>query len=136
MRLPPLLRLAMDLFTWRRFVFNRFVLIAVAVLVASGGVAAYVGANDGGVVEGQVVDADGDPMTNVTVTLSDIPLNGVVDTQRTRTDANGEFVFRNQTQLLEYRLQATTDEGTIASESGYNYFRGQNVSVVLEADSG
>ena len=44
MRLPPLVRLAMDLLTWRRLVFNRFVLIAVAVLVASGGVAAYVDA--------------------------------------------------------------------------------------------
>jgi 5-hydroxyisourate hydrolase-like protein (transthyretin family) len=134
MRLPPLVRLAADMVSWRQLLLNRFTLVIVLILLTSGSVVAYVGANDGGVLEGHVVDSDGDPVSNATVTLRKIPLQGVVKTETTTTNADGEFIFGNQTRLLEYQLRVSVNGTEVATRHGNLYFRGQNKRIVVEID--
>lgn len=128
-KLPPLLRLVVQTFTLRRLVFNRFVFI---VLVLSGlavGANAYIADNQGEQVTGQVVTADGDPVSNTTLVLKKIrPLHST-EQETTRTDQDGRFVFENQTNL-EYIIEVETEQGS-ATERRHVYFRGQSIHVTL-----
>ncbi|MFB6218816.1 MAG: carboxypeptidase regulatory-like domain-containing protein [Halobacteriaceae archaeon] len=130
-RLPPLVQLFMETITLRDLLLNRFMLLVVVIVVASAGTVAFVDANDGGEFTGEVVTADGEPVADATVVLRKIPLQGVVKTERTTTDADGEFRFTGQDQLLEYRVVVRVDNTTVASKSGHLMFRGQNEHVVV-----
>lgn len=131
MRVPPLIRLVMELFTWRRLLFNRFTIMTVVIVVASVGVSAYVGANDDGHVQGQVVTSDGESVSNANVTLRDIPLQGVVKTSTTTTNSNGEFEFTEKNQLLEYRIIVSVDGEQVANKHYHLYFKGQNQNIQI-----
>lgn len=126
MKFPPLIQLALEVTTWRRLLFNRFTMIAIMVLVASSSVGAYVGQNNDGHIHGKVVSQDGEPVVGATVELRNIPLQGVVKTDATETNENGEFEFTDKTQLLEYRLAVIVDGEPVFVERNHLYFKGQN----------
>ncbi|GAA0238096.1 carboxypeptidase-like regulatory domain-containing protein [Haladaptatus pallidirubidus] len=134
MKIPPLVRLAMELITWKRLLFNRFTLLAVVICIATVTGAAYVDENDDGTVAGSVVTESGDPVANANVTLRQIPLQGVPKVASTTTNADGEFEFRDRTKLLEYIIQVKIDGTVVASEHHHLYFRGQNQQLVVEID--
>lgn len=131
MKLPPLLKLARETISFRRLLINRFTILIAVVLVASVAVQGYVAANNDGYVTGQVVDADGDPVANATVTLSPQTVAGVPDPQSTTTDENGEFEFQDDS-LLEYTIKAQHPElGESETQRHHLYFEGQNTEVTL-----
>lgn len=104
----------------RMLLLNRFVLIVVVVAVAAGGGQAYVAANSGNVIDGTVVDADGEPVQNAEVVLSAISLRGVPSKVTTTTNEIGEFEFANYNErgqaTLEFRIWAIAPDGTKSTE--------------------
>lgn len=126
MRVPPLLKLIGELFTWRQLLVNRFTLLLAIVLVMTGGVVAYVDQNDGGQIAGKVVIESGEPVPNATVELHAIPLQGVVKTNTTNTNAEGAFEFTGKESLLEYRLVVRVDGTTVHKKHYHLMFKGQN----------
>lgn len=131
MKVPPLLKLARETVSLRGLLFNRFTILVVVLLVAAVAWQGYVAANSDGNVTGTVVDADGDPVTNATVTLSPQTVASVPSPQSTTTDENGEFAFRDNTHL-EFTLQATHgDLGESDTERYHLYFEGQSKDVTL-----
>lgn len=130
-KLPPLLLLLVETVSLRDLLINRLTIIVAVLLLASAGATAYVSANDDGEFTGRVVTESGEPVENVTVTLREIPLQGVVDRENTRTNADGEFRFTDQTQLLEYRVDVRVDGEIVAFERNHLFFRGQNRHVVI-----
>ncbi|WP_137290622.1 carboxypeptidase-like regulatory domain-containing protein [Natronorubrum halophilum] len=133
MNLPPLLKLAAETVSVRRFLINRFTILIAVVLVASVAAQGYVAANNDGYVTGQVVDGDGDPVANANVTLSPQTIAGVPDPQSTTTDENGAFEFRDQS-LLEFTIRAEHEESESETNRYHLYFKGQNkeVNLVIE----
>lgn len=131
MKVPPLLKLARETVSVRRLLFNRFTILIVVVLVAAVAWQGYVVANDGGTISGQVVDADGDPVANATVTLSPQTVASVPNEQTATTGENGEFSFNDETHL-EFTIQATHPElGESDTKRFHRYFKGQQQSVTV-----
>lgn len=131
MKLPPLLKLVAQTVSVRRLVINRFTILIAVVLIASIALQGYVAVNNDGYVTGQVVDEDGNPVANATVTLSPQTVAGVPDPQSTTTDENGEFEFQDQS-LLEFTIQAQHEElGESKTDQYHLYFQGQNTEVDL-----
>jgi len=140
MRLPPSIRqlwlLLRETMSFRRLVFNRFVLVVLLVAVLTAGAAGYASVNDDGTVRGVVVDGDGDPVAGANVSLRSQTFEGVPDVKRTTTDADGEFTFdsyrANGEVALEFRLSA---EKSGVGESGtcrrHVYYPDQSVRVTL-----
>lgn len=134
MRLPPLIQLAANLFTWKRLLFNRFTLLAVMLVVAALAGTVYVDQNDDGRVTGEVVTESGNPIPGANVTLRQIPLQGVPQTMSTTTNGDGKFEFHDRTELLEYVIRVEIDGTLIASEHHHLYFKGQNQRLVIEIE--
>ncbi|MFC6825222.1 carboxypeptidase-like regulatory domain-containing protein [Halopelagius fulvigenes] len=132
MKQPPLLKLITEMITWRRLLFNRFTILAAVIVIASIGAVAYVDTNDDGHVQGRVVDSNGNPVQNATVTLREIPLEGVVKSSTTKTDAEGRFEFVDKTNLLEYRIKISVDGEVVASEHHHLYFKGENQELEIQ----
>lgn len=131
MKLPPLLKLVVETVSVRRLLINRFTILIAVVLVASIAAQGYIAANNEGYVTGQVVDGNGDPIANATVTVSPQTIAGVPDRKSTTTDENGEFEFRDDS-FLEFTIQAQHEElGESETRRYHLYFRGQNTEVEL-----
>lgn len=135
MKVPPLIRLAKELITWKRVLFNRFTLLIVVVAIATISGSIYVNSNDEGRVTGSVVTESGTPVTDANVTLRKIPLQGVPNETSTKTTTDGKFEFRGQTKLLEYVIQVKINGTVIASEHHHLYYQGQNQHLVVEIDT-
>lgn len=134
-KLPPLIQLFFETVSLRKLLLNRVsivVLITAVILVAFGG---YAAANTGGTIQGTVVDENGDPISDATVTLSEEVRLGTNPTHETTTDGNGEFVFEGMEEVLEFRIQAETDDGHLSEERRIHlYFPGQNHELELVVD--
>jgi hypothetical protein len=99
--------------------------IAVLILAWNG----YVALNDGGVVEGRVVDAGGRPVPEATVILLERHFVMHNERQRTRTDGTGRFRFTgNDNHSLQLEAESA---GLGRSERRVVrlWFRAQNVSL-------
>ncbi|RQH02562.1 carboxypeptidase-like regulatory domain-containing protein [Natrarchaeobius oligotrophus] len=119
--------------TLRRLLLHRVTILLVVTLVLAGGTMIYVNANNDGTISGQVVGPDGEPVEDATVHIWPIHLQSVQQERTTTTDANGEFEFTDQTDLLEFRIQASHDDlGTSEERHEHLYFEGQNVEIELE----
>lgn len=135
MKVPPLLKLAQETVSLRRLLFNRFTILIVVLLVAAVAWQGYVVANNQGNVTGTVVDGDGNPVANATVTLSPQTVASVPNPQSTTTDENGEFAFRDNTHI-EFTLTATHEDlGESDTERYHLYFEGQNKGVMLTIEN-
>ncbi|WP_247004318.1 carboxypeptidase-like regulatory domain-containing protein [Halosolutus gelatinilyticus] len=131
MNVPPLLKLVAEAISVRQLLYNRFTILLAVLLLVSIPVQGYAAANSDGYVTGQVVDGDGEPIANATVTLSPQTIAGVPDTQSTTTDGAGEFEFRDES-LLEFTIEAQHPErGESETRRHHLYFKGQNTEVTL-----
>jgi hypothetical protein len=100
-------------------------MIAVAVLAWNG----YVALSDGGVVEGQVVDANGRPVPDATVILLERHFVMHNERQRTRTDGAGRFRFAgNDNHSLQLEAE-TASLGRTERRVVRLWFRAQNVAL-------
>lgn len=122
--------------TLRRLLLNRFMLLLLVVVAFTVAGQAYMQTNDDNRIDGQVLDADGDPVSNATVVLSAISLRGVPTRVTTRTNAEGEFVFPNYNErgqaTLEFRIWATTPDGVSSQKYRYHVdFPRQSKTVVI-----
>lgn len=134
-KLPPLLRLIVEVVTLRQLLFNRFTVVLFVLAFASFGGGLYADANDDGRISGEVITDDGEAVTNATVHLKRVPLGGgVVKTESTTTDEQGEFLFTNRTDVLEFQIIVTKSGTRLTAERFHLYFYGQNrhVTVVVE----
>lgn len=134
MNVPPLLLLAKEVVSVRRLLVNRITITLVVVLVVAVALQGYVAANNDGHVTGQVVDADGDPVADATVTLTPDTIGGVPDRSTTTTDDDGRFAFSDPS-LIEFTVEAEHESlGESETDRHHLYFRGQNVEVTLVID--
>jgi hypothetical protein len=104
----------------------------IAPLVIAGLVLAwngYVALNDGGLVEGQVVDASGRPVPDATVILLERHFVMHNERQRTRTDSAGRFRFAsNDNHSLQLEAE-TAALGRSERRVVRLWFRAQNVTL-------
>jgi len=134
-KLPPLIQLFFETVSLRKLLLNRVtivVFITALILLSFGG---YAAANADGTIQGTVVDENGNHISEATVTLSEEVRLGTNPTHETTTDENGEFVFEGMVDVLEFRIQAETDDGHVSEERRIHlYFPGQNHEVELVVD--
>lgn len=120
----------------RKLFLNRFTVLLLVVLAFTVAGQAYVQTNDGNRIDGMVIDADGDPVSNATVVLSAISLRGVPTRVTTHTNADGEFAFPNYNErgqaTLEFRIWATSPDGRASPQYRYHVdFPRQSKSIVI-----
>jgi hypothetical protein len=130
------LALLFEALTVRQLLFNRFLLLVVFALALSGSAQLYVSMNDSGIIEGQVVDQNDEPIEGARVTVQELGIRNQYDGDTTTTDENGYYKFTGQTQLLEFRVRVTTEDAR-AVERHHLYFQGQNteINVVLDTEA-
>jgi len=126
MKQPQLLKLAQETITWRTLLLNKLTVLLIVVMIIAVPLQVYATSNGDGHIQGKVVDADGNPVENATVIIQIIPLEGVVKSQTTMTDENGEFEFKNQTDLLEYRIVVEKEGVGSTQNRGQLLFPGEN----------
>lgn len=133
MKVPPLLKLIAEIVTVRKLLFNRITLTVLVLLIAGLALQGYVAANSTGVIEGTVVDEDGEPMENVSVEIQTVSFGAVNENFETRTDENGEFRFEDM-EMMEFRLYVERDGEVLVEERHHLYFEGQRteIRVVVE----
>jgi hypothetical protein len=108
---------------------NRFVITfgGTAILVLLWNV--YVSFNDDGILTGQVVDADGTPVEDATVTINEKALLVSRSRGSTTTDADGRFTFIGH-HLYRIFLEAEKDGvGRATPVEVRLYFKGENSSL-------
>lgn len=116
----------------RQLLLNRFVGVVIVLLLATAAAQGYAQTNDDGHVTGQVVDENGDPVANATVTIERVNIRSQLGKMRTTTDVDGYYEFTGKTKLLEFRIQAAKDGvGSSTVERHHLYFRGQNANFDL-----
>ncbi len=79
---------------WYRLLVNRFTVVLVSIAIAVAVWNVYVSLHDHGVVEGKVVDPDGQPVAGATVVLWVLDFTTYVEKTRATTAADGSFVIR------------------------------------------
>lgn len=133
--LPPLVQLFFETVTLRKLLFNRVALVVIISAVIILAFQGYAAANAGGTIQGTVVDENGDPIPDATVVLSEEVRLGVNPTHESTTNEDGEFEFEGMEDVLEFRIQAQTEEGHMSEERRIHlYFPGQNHEVELVVD--
>lgn len=128
--------LVREVVTLRKLLLNRFTLVLVCALLISGGIVMYVEANNDGRITGTVVGPDGKPVPDAEVTMREITAESVGSEQTVRTDENGQFIFRKQTNVLEFDIYAEK-EGVGRSEERrvHLHFRGENTDLTLKLEN-
>jgi Carboxypeptidase regulatory-like domain len=105
---------------------NRYVLVLGLLSLGTIGWNAYVAVHDDGVVEGQVVDAEGRPVARARVILSERTLTTLEPRATQETGADGRFRFVGQP-AHHFAIEARKDGTGVAPRSLHRrWFRGQN----------
>jgi hypothetical protein len=113
--------------TMPRWMTSRWVVLPLAIAGATLAWNGYVALNDGGVVEGQVVDANGRPVPDATVILLERHFVMHNERQRTRTDGAGRFRFaENDNHSLQLEAESAS-LGRSERRVIRLWFRAQNV---------
>ena len=113
--------------TMPRWVTSRWVVLPLAITGAALVWNGYVALNDGGVVEGQVVDANGRPVPDATVILLERHFVMHNERQRTHTDGAGRFRFAGND---NHSLQLEAESASLGRSERRVirlWFRAQNV---------
>ena len=106
---------------------SRWVIVPLVILTLVLAWNGYVALNDGGAVEGRVVDASGRPVPDATVVLFDRNFVMHNERQRTRTDEAGRFHFAgNDNHSLQLEAE-TARLGRSERRVVRLWFRAQNV---------
>jgi len=127
MKIPPLVLLVLEKISLRKILFNRITLVVLVAVVLTIGMQGYISANNDGNIQGTVIDADGEPVEDAVVVLSEERRLGQNPSHETTTNANGEFAFTGLTEVLEFRLYAEAPDGQESEEYRIHLnFQGQN----------
>ncbi len=111
----------------RRILGNRYVVVFGLIALLTAGWNLYVARHSQGLVQGQVVGPDGQPVAGATVTLFERTLTTLEPRATTRTGRDGGFRFTGQN-VHHLVLDASKDGlGRSARAAFRLYFRGQNL---------
>ena len=114
---------------WRRFLMHRFFVVPAAVAVLVAGWNIYIAFNDGGIIEGEVLDRAGAPVPGATVIFFERNFVYYQEKQRTLTDAHGAYRFDGM-QVHVGQLEARTADGRHSERRQLRlWFRAQNAEV-------
>ncbi|MCB1491300.1 MAG: carboxypeptidase regulatory-like domain-containing protein [Rhodobiaceae bacterium] len=106
---------------------NRFVLTFGTIAVFAVVWNIYVAAHDDGIIEGHVVGPDGKPVAGATVVLSERTLLVAKPQDKTTTDAEGRFEFRDHRLHRLYLEADKVGEGHAGPVEYRLYFKGENM---------
>jgi hypothetical protein len=111
--------------TWGRILLSRFFIVPVLLLAGIGGWNVYVDLHAHGLLEGDVVDSAGRPISGAIVILSVHDFVTQVERARTQTDVTGRFRFSdNNSHLIQ--LEAQTGSAASPRVTVRLWFRGQD----------
>ena len=115
--------------SWRRILTHRFVVVPLAVALLAAGWNIYIRFNDDGLIEGQVRDRTGAPVSGATVIFFERNFIYYQEKQRTMTDAHGAYRFDGM-QVHVGQLEARTEDGRHSERRQLRlWFRAQNAEV-------
>ena len=113
----------------RILLFNRYTLTFGAIAIIASIWNLYIAFNNDGVITGQVVGPDNQPVPGATVTLFQKTLYIAEPRDKTRTDKNGAFTFSGHN---SYKLWLEAEKegiGKSKKEEYRLYFRNQNFTL-------
>ena len=114
---------------WRRILFNRFVLVPAAVVLAVALWNIYVATHNHGLVIGRVIDPAGRPVADATVALWVFNFTTYEEKERVRTDADGVFRFTNNP---SHKIQLSAEKPGVGRSPRipvFLYFRAQDTTL-------
>jgi protocatechuate 3,4-dioxygenase beta subunit len=114
---------------WRRILFNRFVLVPGAIVLAIVLWNVYVATHNHGLITGRVVDAAGQPVADASVALWIFNFTTYEEKERVRTDADGVFRFTNNP---SHRIQISAEKPGVGRSQRlpiFLYFRSQDTTL-------
>jgi hypothetical protein len=115
--------------SWRRILGHRFVAVPLAVAFLVAGWNIYIAFNNGGIIEGEVRDRAGAPVTGATVIFFERNFIYYQELRRTTTDARGAFRFDGM-QVHVGQLEARTEDGRHSERRQLQlWFRAQDTEV-------
>ena len=115
--------------SWRRILTHRFVVVPLAVALLAAGWNIYIRFNDDGLIEGEVRDRTGAPVSGATVVFFERNFVYYQEKQRTMTDAHGAYRFDGM-QVHVGQLEARTEDGRHSERRQLRlWFRAQNAEV-------
>jgi hypothetical protein len=115
--------------SWRRILGHRFVTVPLAVAFLVAGWNIYIAFNNGGIIEGEVRDRAGAPVTGATVIFFERNFIYYQELRRTTTDARGAFRFDGM-QVHVGQLEARTEDGRHSERRQLQlWFRAQDTEV-------
>ena len=128
-----LVLLVRETVTLRQVLLNRVVILFMMILLVGGGLQGYIALNNDGRISGTVVGPNGEPVSDANVTMRPIGAESVGSSQTTLTNSDGQFVFSNQTTVLQFEIYANkAGLGRSPAKRTHLYFRGQNTHTTLE----
>jgi hypothetical protein len=114
---------------WRRILFNRFVLVPGAIVLAVALWNIYVATHNHGLVIGRVIDAAGRPVADATVALWVFNFVTYEERERVKTDADGVFRFTNNP---SHKIQISAEKQGVGRSPRmpvFLYFRAQDTTL-------
>ncbi len=111
---------------WRRILFNRFVLVPAAIVLAVALWNIYVATHNHGLVTGRVIDPAGRPVADATVALWVFNFTTYEEKERVKTDADGVFRFTNNP---SHKIQISAEKQGVGRSPRipvFLYFRAQD----------
>jgi hypothetical protein len=115
--------------SWRRILGHRFVAVPLTVALLVAGWNIYIAFNDGGIIEGEVRDRAGTPVSGATVIFFERNFVYYQEKQRTTTDARGAYRFDGM-QVHVGQLEARTADGRHSERRQLRlWFRAQNADM-------
>jgi Carboxypeptidase regulatory-like domain len=114
---------------WRRILFNRFVLVPAAILLAVALWNVYVATHNHGLIAGRVIDANGQPVAEATVALWVFNFTTYEERERVKTNADGTFRFTNNP---SHRIQISAEKQGVGRSPRipvFLYFKAQDTTL-------
>ncbi len=114
---------------WRRILFNRFVLVPAAIVLAVALWNIYVATHNHGLVTGRVIDPAGRPVADATVALWVFNFTTYEEKERVKTDADGVFRFSNNP---SHKIQISAEKQGVGRSPRipvFLYFRAQDTTL-------
>jgi hypothetical protein len=114
---------------WRRILFNRFVLVPAAIVLAVALWNIYVATHNHGLVTGRVIDPAGRPVADATVALWVFNFTTYEEKERVKTDADGVFRFTNNP---SHKIQISAEKQGVGRSPRipvFLYFRAQDTTL-------
>jgi hypothetical protein len=111
---------------WKLLLLNRFSLTIGGLVLCAALWNVYVSGHDNGYVSGYVVDQNGRPVADATVSLSRKTVSSVDSVAETRTGPSGEFTFSDHGQYA-LLLSASKAEAEAPRKTFRLWFRNQDL---------